>query len=175
MDLTHITPEVLSGFIHVRKNLEKTGALEVSGCELFKAADFFYRGPTSENPIAIRYIGNLFEEQIVPLTERNIPPARVFVRKLQKDTRAYKVRDMLGQERQSFAYDLAQALAQQPQGEEGILDVTGQGNFFFLRGHIFTDLMINAYWKDGWMLHTYRVEDDLKSGYGIGFREPVGM
>jgi hypothetical protein len=165
--------EVLTGFVHIRKNLKKTDGLEVPGCELFKAKDYFHKGPTPQSPIAIRYIGAMFQEQVLPLVEAKIPPAQLFIRSIQKDTPVHEVRDILGKERQSFVYDLAQVLAKQPQGEEGFLDVTGLGNFFFVRGYTFQYIMVNTFWRDGWMLHAYRDEGDMKRGYRMGFREAV--
>lgn len=173
MNLTNVVPDIIPGFIHVRENLEKGNGLNLPGCTLFKAGDIFRKGPVTESPIAIRYIGRMFQEQVLPLVEANIPPAQLFIRSIQKDTPVHEVRDMLGRERRSFVYDLFQLLAKQPQGEEGFLDVTGLGNFFFVRGYIFHDLVVNAYWKDGWVLHAYRREGDIKRGSRMGFREAV--
>jgi hypothetical protein len=165
------TSGIIPGIRHIRENTDTSGGIPVKGAARFVASHAF---TVASSPFKIRYIGRLFREEVLSAVESNVPPGEVLIRTISQLTDSAQVKDDLGRKRRAYLYDLAEALKLQPNGEEGVLDVSGGGNFFF-PFHM-EQVEINAFWKEGdypgWCLHAYRSVDEMKPGYRIAFREP---
>lgn len=132
---------------------------QVPAVARFVVKDYFKQDTSLKASVKISYVGDNFKAQFSGKTEEGVPAVELKVYRLRKASSDAPIIAALGDRHETRLAHFWTLLSCQPNGEQGVLLVSGHANIFYV------DILwaVHAVWDDGgWNVDAYSVDDLLR-------------